>query len=659
MTLFPNFQPLPQAISRSDHYRLNSDRVHPAEIRSRATTWMGPPRAASASARVDLEIVPARNRRGRGNGRGANRDGHDADSPSLNLGRSHFSDDSSSSSDDDWLGPRRDHYIAGGNVASSDDWLGPRREDEVAGSNSSSHSGNPPSQANSSSRNIRSPSNRQPGAQDDGSAGNIGSSSGRSSKGQNSGAGSLLQQQGFEPDRSEEDIQDGGNDEKPQSGQSSTDQDMQDLIDRAPDISPSSLPLSGQPSGFSLDPGCDPLSSQIDMRRINVSPAGIGMNSDEEDDDHDHDEDGDDRADLGATPVANPSTNNQNIRQNSTASAIARGEAARQALRSARRPTPGLSRLARVLARLRIRPLPPVGPAHEPHPAVEQAQRAARSSRFYLSRILRPGAAPAPAPSPVDRQTRRRRRPSAQQPSEALHPGAQQSGPLQTVHVLPLQTPAPIPGAAGQPRNRLRRVGRLPERPRLRLSNSQQRNRISRPDLSNARLSRSPPIAGQPRSNRSRRSGRLPEWRSPLLGSQQGIPYPNAVSGQPQSIPVVPAADNAANSPPYINVEGANVAPNPAEVPVAVGGGMPSDVIPVGDPRHLARAYAGEAVLNVSAQNRPDTIWYTPSVDVRPVPGYFQSQWTILLGVQRFVYFYRLGSEGANAVLATRLQNPI
>lgn len=86
---------------------------------------------------------------------------------------------------------------------------------------------------------------------------------------------------------------------------------------------------------------------------------------------------------------------------------------------------------------------------------------------------------------------------------------------------------------------------------------------------------------------------------------------------------------------------------------------MPSDVIPVGDPRHLARAYAGEAVMNVSAQGRPDTIWYTPSVDVRPVPGYFRSQWTTLLGVQRFVYFYRVGSEGANAVLATRLQNPI
>lgn len=644
MTLFPNFQLLPRASSRSDCYRLNSGPVQRVETGSRATTWMGPPRAQSASATVDLEIVP------RGNGRCGNGNEHGADSdrfsnPSLDLRRSHFSDDSSSSSDDDWLGPRR--------------------EDEIAGSNGSSSHGNPPSQANSSSRNIRSSSNRQPMAQTDGSAGKSSSSSRRSITGQESGEGSQMRQQRSEPDRPLGEIQDGEHDEQRQpDGQSETDQDMQDLINRAPDISPSSSPLTGHRSGFSLDPGCDPLSSRIDMGRINISADGIGMNSDDGDNyDHgnDEDEDENDEDNPGAAIVANSPTNHRNTRQSSNASAIARGESARQALRAARRSIPGPSRLARVLARLRIRPLPPAGPAREPRPGGEQAQRAARSSRFNFPRILRPGASPTPTPAPIDRQTRRRRRrSSAQQPPAATRsPSAQQLGPLQTVHVLPLQAPAPALGATGQPQNRLRRVGRLPERPRPGLSNSQQRNRSPQPGPSQARPRKPSPIAGQPRNNRSRRSGRLPEWRSPPLGSQQGIPYPNAIPGQSQSIPVVPAGDDAVSTSPYMNVEGTNLAPSPAEASVAVGGNVSSGVLPVGDPRHLARAYAGEAVMNGSVQSQPDMIWYTPSVDVRPVPGYFRSQWTTLLGVQRFIYFYRVGSEGANAVLATRLQNPV
>lgn len=623
---------------------------------------MGPPRAESASATVNLETVPRDDRQSRGSGRGANRNGRDADSdelshPSPDPRRSHFSDDSSSSSDDDWLGPRR--------------------ADEIAVSNVLSSSGNAPSQADSSSRNIRSSSNRQPGAQDDGSARNGGPSSRPSDGGQDSAQGSQLRQESG-PDRSRREGQDGEDDvQKQPAGQSETDQDMQDLISQARDITPLSSPLTGGPSGFSLDPGCDPLSSQIDMRRINVSPDGIGMNSDDEDDDHnddDEDEDGDNGGDPGAMPVANLTTNDQTtIRQISTASAIARGEAARQALRAARRSIPGPSRLARVLARLRIRPLPPIGPARVPHPPGEQVQRAARSSRFNFSRILHPGArlAPEPEPVPVDRQTRRRRRrqrtSSTQQQQPAVRiPGTQQPDLItRVVHVLPLQAPAPAPGAAGQPRNRLRRVGRLPERPRSPTNDTQQTSRVSRRGPSATERSRPPPIAGQPRSSRIRHPGRLPDWRSPPLGSLQGIPYSNAVPGQPQSIPMIPAADNAAasffSSSSYVNIEGSSLATNPAEVSeVAVGGSIPSDVIiPIGDSRHQARAYAGEAVMNPSVQGRPDTIWYTPSLDVPPVPGYFRSHWTSLLGVWRVVYFYRVGSDGANAVLTTRLQNPI
>lgn len=613
---------------------------------------MGPRRAESALATVNLEIVPRRDRRGSDEARGANQDAHDggsdgASTPSLNMGRSHFSHDSSASSDD---GP------------------GPRQGEALPGNTGSSSSGRPPSQANSSSRNIGPSLNQQPRSPNDGSAGNVGSPSRRSNSGRGSNNSSQVQQ-GSGPNQSQGDLQGGQDSQQAQSGGSAIgEEDVPSQMGQEQGIiSPSSSHLSDGPTSFSLDPRCDDLSSEIDLRRINISPDGIGMNSDgddsyegDDDDNHNDDEDGDNQNDGGPSAIMAANTaNTQSARQRSTASAIARGDAARQALRAARRSPSGPSRLARVLARLHIRPLPrPSPPALRPR--IEQAQRAARSSRFNLPRILRrPGATPAAPARPSDRQARRRRRPSpAQQQKQRPAARSPRPIPLQTVNVLPLQAPAAGPAAAGQPPNRLRRVGRLPERPNPSL-NSPPRNPSSRPGPLPARRARGlPPIAGQARI-RTRRPGRLPEWRSPPLGSLQGIPYPNAIPGQGQSIPVVPTDDNATAHPPYISLDGAHLVLNDAEV--APGGNMiANNVPPIGDPRHLARAYAGEAVMDTSLpQGQPDTIWHTPSLDMRPIPGYFRSHWMTLLGVQRVVYFYRVGSEGANAVLATRLQNPV
>lgn len=123
---------------------------------------------------------------------------------------------------------------------------------------------------------------------------------------------------------------------------------------------------------------------------------------------------------------------------------------------------------------------------------------------------------------------------------------------------------------------------------------------------------------------------------------------------------MVSTGDNATRLPPYINLDGAHLVLNDAPQVAPGGNILANNVPPMGDPRHLARAYAGEAVMDTSLpQGQPDTIWHTPSLDMRPIPGYFRSHWATLLGVQRVVYFYRVGSAGANAVLATRLQNPV